>query len=127
MRAGEANQTSGDEAITHSTIGLGPATVVDTAVHGSWQLNPDQFVIGNPAWQSSVIAPALRAVANAFGCPPTHGIEANLYKLLLYEPGGIFKPHRDSEKEDGMFGTLIVGTFVSLERVVPSQPNEEEK
>jgi len=32
---------------------------------------------------------------------------------LLYEEGSFFAPHRDSEKEEGMFGTLVV--------VLPSQ------
>ena len=41
------------------------------------------------------------------GCDSNH-VKAELYKLLLYEEGGHFKPHRDSEKEDGMFATLIV-------------------
>lgn len=35
-------------------------------------------------------------------------IQAHLYKLLLYEPGSFFQPHRDSEKEQGMFGTLVI-------------------
>jgi predicted 2-oxoglutarate/Fe(II)-dependent dioxygenase YbiX len=26
----------------------------------------------------------------------------------LYEKGGFFKPHRDTEKEDKMFATLII-------------------
>jgi len=33
---------------------------------------------------------------------------AKLYKLLLYEQGGHFLPHKDTEKEKGMFATLIV-------------------
>ncbi|MEX0882286.1 MAG: 2OG-Fe(II) oxygenase, partial [Cyclobacteriaceae bacterium] len=36
-------------------------------------------------------------------------IEALLYKMLIYEKGDFFLSHRDSEKEKGMFGTLIVG------------------
>lgn len=32
----------------------------------------------------------------------------SLYKLLLYKTGSFFKPHRDSEKEDGMFATLTI-------------------
>lgn len=32
----------------------------------------------------------------------------SLYKLLLYEKGSFFKKHRDSEKEDGMFATLVI-------------------
>ena len=33
---------------------------------------------------------------------------AQLYKLLIYEKGSFFAPHRDSEKTPGMFATLIV-------------------
>jgi hypothetical protein len=36
------------------------------------------------------------------------GVHANLYKLLLYEAGGHFTVHRDTEKEEGMFGTLVI-------------------
>lgn len=32
----------------------------------------------------------------------------SLYKLLLYTSGSFFKPHRDSEKEKDMFGTLVI-------------------
>lgn len=31
-----------------------------------------------------------------------------LYKLLLYKRGSFLKPHRDSEKVDGMFATLVI-------------------
>ena len=30
------------------------------------------------------------------------------YKFLLYKPGGHFKMHRDTEKEDRMFATMVV-------------------
>lgn len=36
------------------------------------------------------------------------GVHAELYKLLIYEEGAFFKPHQDSEKTPGMFGTLVV-------------------
>jgi hypothetical protein len=35
-------------------------------------------------------------------------VEARLYKLVLYEEGGFFKSHKDTEKEPGMFGSLVV-------------------
>lgn len=35
-------------------------------------------------------------------------VTSKLYKLLFYEPGGHFKPHRDTEKHPGMFATLII-------------------
>ena len=31
-----------------------------------------------------------------------------MHKLLLYEPGGFFVGHRDTEKLPGMFGTLVI-------------------
>ncbi|EFJ35482.1 hypothetical protein SELMODRAFT_438413 [Selaginella moellendorffii] len=36
------------------------------------------------------------------------GLDVRPYKLLLYEHGGHFKFHRDTEKEDCMFGTMIL-------------------
>ena len=35
-------------------------------------------------------------------------IIAEFYKLLVYDEGGFFLPHRDSEKSPGMFATLVV-------------------
>ncbi|KAG2499202.1 hypothetical protein HYH03_002783 [Edaphochlamys debaryana] len=40
--------------------------------------------------------------------PDAQGVEARLYKLLMYEEGGHFLEHRDTEKEPGMFGTLLI-------------------
>jgi hypothetical protein len=34
--------------------------------------------------------------------------EVSLYKLLVYETGGHFAPHRDTEKEAGMVASLVV-------------------
>lgn len=33
---------------------------------------------------------------------------AHLYKLLVYEKGGFFLPHRDGEKLDRMVATLVI-------------------
>jgi hypothetical protein len=35
-------------------------------------------------------------------------VEAELYKLLIYDAGSFFLPHRDTEKAPGMFATLVV-------------------
>ena len=35
-------------------------------------------------------------------------IRAELYKLLIYDPGAFFLPHRDTLKAPGMFGTLVI-------------------
>ncbi|KAK0708876.1 hypothetical protein B0T21DRAFT_247800, partial [Apiosordaria backusii] len=35
-------------------------------------------------------------------------VRAEIYKMLLYEKGALFKPHTDTEKIPGMFGTLVI-------------------
>jgi hypothetical protein len=47
-----------------------------------------------------------RAAAD-LGCEGTT-VSAEFYKLLVYDEGGFFVAHRDSEKTGGMFGTLVV-------------------
>ena len=37
-----------------------------------------------------------------------NGVEARLYKLVLYEDGRFFKSHKDTKKEPGMFVSLVV-------------------
>ncbi len=47
-------------------------------------------------------------VKEGFGLPLESQVEAKLYKLLVYESGGKFDKHHDTEKEHGMFGTMVV-------------------
>ena len=44
---------------------------------------------------------------DGLGVPP-EAVTAELYKLVLYEAGSFFVPHRDTEKADGMFGTMVI-------------------
>jgi hypothetical protein len=37
-----------------------------------------------------------------------HDVSAHLYRLLVYEAGSFFLPHRDGEKQDGMVATLVI-------------------
>jgi len=53
-------------------------------------------------------------VKTGLGCDDTI-VTAELYKLLVYDRGGFFLAHRDTEKADGMFGTLVL-TFPSTYR-----------
>ncbi len=60
----------------------------------------------NPKWSpyvNDVLLPRIRQEMNI-----TTGTSAKLYKLLLYKSGSFFKPHRDTEKEEGMFATLVI-------------------
>ncbi|KAJ3086778.1 hypothetical protein HK102_012494 [Quaeritorhiza haematococci] len=88
--------------------GKGEATIVDTTVRKTWQLGPEFFSIRNPQWTSMVDNLVRGEIARDLGISPGTNVHATLYKLLLYETGGFFKPHRDTEKEDGMFATLVI-------------------
>ena len=85
--------------------GKGTETVFDQEVRQVWQIDPYEFKLENPAWKSS-ISKIAQIVKNDFGL--TQVVSAELYKLLIYEKGSFFSPHRDTEKQKGMFGTLVV-------------------
>lgn len=90
---------------SQAPYGLGTATIVDTDIRRVWQLEPSQFVLRNAAWKER-LASVVDAIKNDFGIRGK--VNAELYKLLVYEKGSFFKPHRDTEKIPGMFGTLVV-------------------
>ncbi len=85
--------------------GKGTQTLVDKKVRNTFELDPQTFRL-SAAWEAAIAA-ALRPVAEQLGLPAEQ-LEARLYKLLVYEKGGFFLPHRDSEKHDRMVASLIV-------------------
>ena len=91
---------------TLAPFGRGERTGHDPSVRHTWQLEPSQFQIKNRGWQRE-IHKALHEACDRLDVPK-EGVSAELYKLLLYEPGSHFKPHRDSEKAEGMWGTMVV-------------------
>ena len=80
-------------------------TVVDVAVRNSWQIDADRVEIAGARWSEALTGIVAR-VAEGLGVEGA--VEAVFYKLLIYEPGGFFLDHRDTEKCPGMFGTLII-------------------
>lgn len=86
--------------------GQGEKTVVDTKVRRVWRLKPDHFVLKNPEW-SRFIEGIVGKVQEDLGLE-NQKLESHLYDLLVYEKGGFFLPHRDSEKLDRMVATLVV-------------------
>ena len=86
--------------------GRGTQTVVDTSVRRVWELDPECFQLSNPKWNQlieSIIAEAQEKLGLQ-----KHKLKAQLYKLLVYEKGSFFLPHRDGEKLDRMVATLVV-------------------
>jgi predicted 2-oxoglutarate/Fe(II)-dependent dioxygenase YbiX len=87
-------------------FGRGRKTLVDTSVRNSWQLDPAKIHMMNPRWTTG-IQNAAPMIAEKFGVKGTP-ISLHLYKFLLYKKGGHFAKHRDTEKEDRMFATMVV-------------------
>jgi predicted 2-oxoglutarate/Fe(II)-dependent dioxygenase YbiX len=86
--------------------GRGAHTIVDASVRNTWQLDPADVRIGGKVWEKT-FHQLMSTVIAGLGCSGM-SVSVTLYKLLIYETGGHFRPHRDTEKADGMFGTLVV-------------------
>lgn len=91
---------------TRAPYGRGEATIQDEAVRKTWQLSANRVRIGGKTWEKT-FSQMLATVVEGLGCAEAK-VSAELYKLLVYDPGGFFAAHRDTEKAGGMFGTLVV-------------------
>ncbi len=91
---------------TRAPYGRGEETLHDDSVRNTWQLPASQVRIGGKSWEKT-LSQLLAAVTDGLGCAEAR-VSAELYKLLVYDPRGFFKAHRDTEKAGGMFGTLVV-------------------
>lgn len=86
-------------------FGRGEDTLIDTQVRRTWQIAADRVHLGGRHWQQTLDAVVAKAAA---GLGVVEPIRAELYKLLVYDAGSFFVPHRDTEKAPGMFATLVV-------------------
>ena len=76
-------------------FGKGSETIVDSSVRKTWELSPPDFEVRNPIWESFVKSIAAK-VSIGLGVDSTgKGVSAELYKLLLYDEGAMFKPHQE--------------------------------
>ncbi len=89
-----------------ASFGIGSKTVKDTNVRSTWEIDAEKIHFANPVWKKLVTRTTAKVI-EGLGMQGRMA-KANLYKLLLYQQGDFFLPHRDSEKEDGMFATLIL-------------------
>ncbi|KAJ4415806.1 hypothetical protein N0V85_002571, partial [Neurospora sp. IMI 360204] len=85
--------------------GRGSETIVDTGVRNTWELDASQFTFKDRRWPGYIHALSKRVARNLGIQSP---IRAEIYKMLIYERGALFKSHTDTEKIPGMFGTLVV-------------------
>jgi hypothetical protein len=88
-------------------FGKGTETVFDTNVRQVWQIDPSMIKI-NEQWLAKSLPILVVDIVERLGMDPRSQVEAHFYKMLLYEAGGHFKKHKDTEKEVGMFGSLLI-------------------
>ena len=93
-------------AAERAPYGKGPETVIDTSIRDCRQIGAGRIGLSGGAWRET-LGGILDRAALGLGCPPER-LEARLYKLLVYERGGFFSPHRDTEKAPGMIATLTI-------------------
>lgn len=86
--------------------GKGTETVVDTKVRRVWEIDAKQVVFANPLWKET-LAQAIQKTKVDLGLKNAT-LNAHFYKLLIYEKGGFFLPHRDGEKMDRMVATMVI-------------------
>lgn len=88
-------------------FGKGSKTILDTKVRSAWEIDANDLTFKGSGW-ADFLKKVLATIKPDLGIED-YSISATLYKMLIYEKGDFFLPHKDSEKEKGMFGTLIIG------------------
>lgn len=90
---------------TPAPYGLGKQTLVDPTVRRCGQISASMIHSADPRWHR-VVEQVTRQAAASLGAEGE--VRAELYKLLVYQPGDFFTQHRDTEKEPSMFATLVI-------------------
>lgn len=85
--------------------GRGGDTLVDSRVRRTRQVDAARVKLTGRKWAEDLEGVVERV---RMGLAVAGTIEAQLYKLLIYDTGSFFVSHRDTEKAPGMFATLVV-------------------
>lgn len=111
------------QASRQAPFGKGNQTLVDETVRRTWEIDGNKVSFSNKAWHGwleGVVRTATKELGVVGG---PNNVRAELYKMLLYEEGAMFKPHkeyvqifitsnplipRSTEKTPAMFGTLVI-------------------
>lgn len=80
------------ERARQAPYGKGTETIVDTSVRNTWELDATQFEFRHPGWPGFL--KHICSVA-AKGLGINTDIHAEIYKMLIYEKGAMFKAHTE--------------------------------
>jgi hypothetical protein len=90
-----------------ASFGKGSKTILDTNVRNAWEIDAGELTFTGKGWDG-FLKKVIDHIKPDLGIED-YSISASLYKMLIYGKGDFFLSHKDSEKEKGMFGTLIIG------------------
>ncbi|MBK8254495.1 MAG: 2OG-Fe(II) oxygenase [Polyangiaceae bacterium] len=90
-----------------SPFGKGKKTLYDDKVRSSTEITAKQIKINARKWEAA-LRPKISKMGQALGLPKGSVPAVTFDKLIVYGPGQFFAPHKDSERADDMFGTLVV-------------------
>lgn len=84
------------EVSRQAPFGKGTATVVDETVRRTWEIDGKEVSFKNEAW-NRWLQRVVEKVSEGLGIPGggVGTVQADLYKLLLYEEGAFFQPHKE--------------------------------
>ncbi|HEY4244554.1 MAG TPA: 2OG-Fe(II) oxygenase [Kofleriaceae bacterium] len=94
------------EVARPARYGLRDKTLLDRRVRDTSEIGKRDIEIDTRRWRRT-LDPELERIARDLGLPPGTKLRAELHNLLVYGPGQFFAPHQDSEKADGMIGSLV--------------------
>ncbi|SUA79502.1 Uncharacterised protein [Nocardia otitidiscaviarum] len=111
------------EVARPARYGLREQTLLDANVRDTWEVPRERVAIDEGRWHKTLL-PLLATLRAELGLVPDCELAAELHSMLVYEPGQFFQRHQDSEKTEGMIGTLVVtlpSAFTGGELVIDQQ------
>ncbi|KAH8824969.1 hypothetical protein DL96DRAFT_1817580 [Flagelloscypha sp. PMI_526] len=87
-----------------ATFGKGGEDVLDEAYRKAGKLDNTRFAPLFDVSNTGVLAAAI----SGLGRDPDERVHAELYKLNVYGEGSFFRPHKDTPRNEKMFGSLVV-------------------
>lgn len=93
-----------------ATFGRGGKDVYDESYRRAGKMDPTAFCTTFDPYSSGIIDTVAQVLLPSVYDSVTHrGVRAELYKLNVYSgPSGKFKPHVDTPRSRGQFGSLVV-------------------
>ncbi len=95
------------EVARPARYGRGELTLLDRAVRDTWEIPKSRVKIDKRRFNQTLV-PVVDRLGRDLGLPPGR-LRAELHSALVYAPGQFFVQHQDSEKDDSMVASLVVG------------------